>query len=249
MLVLRGSAALRHVYFGDARRAVDLDFATHMSHAASKVEELLDWACTRDTQTSFQFRLVSARLHPTPRVGCAAWIGRFDFVSICTQFSGRLQVAVGPEELADVAICPLLRRHEDDEAGEIAVYRLEEIAAEKLQALIPGRRHIRPHVVRRKYARHLYDLWFLFTHAEIDSNRFRDLFDAKCRRRRVSSHGYWTLGDDYHLEAYHAGWEGLKALVPTHVPPVAEALRQIVDHLQMFDLDQRMLKEQENELP
>ncbi len=73
--------------------------------------------------------------------------------------------------------------------AEVAVYRLEEMLAEKLKALL-----------RRRYARDVYDLWFLFKYhsPEMDLKAARRALDQKCQYK-----GYTYSNVDDFLSPAH----------------------------------------------
>ncbi len=103
--------------------------------------------------------------------------------------------------LYEIVVLPLAQRQlhhsfsdKDLCQAVIAVYPLEEMIAEKMRALL-----------RRRYARDVYDLWYLFKHHahEMDLRAARRALDEKCRHK-----GYtYSHADDFLSSAHRADLE------------------------------------------
>jgi len=100
--------------------------------------------------------------------------------------------------LYEKVVLPLAQRqlhhpYSDKDACQavVAVYPLEEMLAEKMRALL-----------RRRYARDVYDLWYLFKHhaQEIDLRAARRALDEKCRHKGFT----FSQVDDF-LSTAHRG--------------------------------------------
>lgn len=229
--LLHGGAALRYLYFADARFSPDLDFALRQEASAGDLVSLLDRACRQAGRASgLVYQIGGARHTPRPRLGALthAWRIVLRRVGAPQPLQPRIGVSFGRQQVLTAPVSlPLLRRYADLPDVLVPAYTLEELVAEKLVALLPGSKPPRPHTVRRKYARHLYDVWFVIQHRKLEPARLDDLLRVKCKQRGLSFRGSDQLVDEFHLTAYRAGWAGLGAITTAEPPDLDRVVAEL----------------------
>lgn len=162
-LVFKGGTALRLCYFEDYRYSADLDFS--LPEGAEREAALV----------SVAHALASA----TEQIGLPHLALSSEGKAI--EYEGplgkrrELKLDIATDELVeDTAVRRLLPRYPDQVEAEIAVYTLEEIAAEKLRC-----------VIQRPQARDLFDLNELFVVNKIPPQQVWLSFEAKARHKGI----------------------------------------------------------------
>ena len=113
--------------------------------------------------------------------------------------------------------------------GEVKVYALEEIIAEKLRAILQHRRMLEERGWSRSRARDYYDIWrILGTYRDrLDLTGFARLVGQKCRVRGVDLAGADDFFEDAMLAYVEETWnQWLGNLVP-ELPTFAEVIGQL----------------------
>lgn len=224
-LVFKGGTALRKVYFPDYRFSEDLDFTLVEPMEAEALQADLAAVC-REVREASGVQMTLALWKQTRSVpGQEAYRARVEYVGPL----GRLGSAA-PRITLDLAcyerlVLPPVRRpighpYSDapSEAVQVPTYRLEEMLAEKLRALL-----------QRCYPRDIYDVWYLLsTHAEqVDRRLSLHALEDKCRYK-----GYpFSAADGFLLLAGREGlaeaWKAsLEHLVPS-LPSWATVMREL----------------------
>lgn len=240
-LVLKGGTALHKLYFKDYRFSEDLDYSTRQigpigemdvkfDRAIKKAEELL--------QEKGPFRIEYEPLalrepHPEGQAPCVV---RFQFPHhrdpVC-----RLKVEITIDEpiLLEPMRRPILHDFPESMSGEVAVYSLEEIVAEKLRALLQSLARIEDRGWGTgRVPRDYYDLWYLLKHVDLSGAQLVDLTRRKSIHRNVDA----KSSDDFFSpplqEIARRQWEKqLRIFVPTAPPAevVLEEVRTLVRQL------------------
>lgn len=194
----KGGTALRKLYFPDYRYSQDLDFTILSAMSERDLRQVLEESVQSGKQNSgIIFRvadLVTAREIP----GEEAYRVRIEYEGPLGRLGGTQPRITIDATLYEKVVLPLAQRqlhhpYSDKDACQavVAVYPLEEMLAEKMRALL-----------RRRYARDVYDLWYLFKHhaQEIDLRAARRALDEKCRHKGFT----FSQVDDF-LSTVHRG--------------------------------------------
>lgn len=241
-LVLKGGTALRRLYFADYRFSEDLDFSAEGGPRGDPLEATFRLVALRAQSTLSETGPTQVTLeraghrHPHPH-------GQEDFV-FRTQFpwqrqplcTVKVEVTVDEPIALPAAVRPILHGYGETLAGTIRAYSIEEIAAEKLRALLQNeaRRGVRRWV--RPRCRDVYDLWHILSKAPAGFMvaEVRRILPSKCALRGVR----FTRADDFFpaplLEIVRSAWaDDLGQLVPDlpDVDDVIVTLREQVNRL------------------
>jgi len=178
-LAFKGGTALKKVYLPGFRFSEDLDFTLRQEVPWEAIErewgQLARWVRERvGVGADFLERDPGSHANThTFYIGLRGPIPRAD--------PDKLKVDITIRELVcqQIEHRPLLREYaeyEDFEGAEVPVYRIEEIAAEKLMALVDR---------ARNEPRDLYDLWYLCINKGIHWPELADCLARKYRFRNV----------------------------------------------------------------
>lgn len=221
-MAFKGGTAIRKVYFPTYRFSEDLDFtllpgADGLS-AADLRGELEGAVALARSAAGLDLQLVS--LGQTRAVdGEEAFEGKVEYVGPMRRRAGslaRLKLDITRhEKLAwPPQVLPLIHDYSDraDCARLISAYRLEEIVAEKLRAIL-----------QRNRPRDVYDLWFLLTQRSVPFARedVRRGFLEKCNYKQVAFTGVEDFLPPDRISSHALGWES--------------SLGELVDPLPEFD--------------
>jgi len=192
-MVLKGGTALKKLYFADYRFSEDLDYSTRILGAIPQIDLLIESVTQRLNGLLIErgpFQATSEALilkqpHPGEQ---KAYLVRIQFPEQ-RQLLCRLKVEITVDEpiLMPVSQRPVLHGFDEAFEAEIPVYSLEEIAAEKLRALLQSkaRLHERGWGASR-VCRDYYDLWNLLQVPGLISPDLIPLLEQKCAVRNVS---------------------------------------------------------------
>ena len=223
-LVFKGGTALRKCYFGDYRFSEDLDFsALEGVPTGQEMERLVMEACETAVRLLNEYapveivceRYTEREPHP----------GGQEAFTIHARFpwQSRPQTRVMIEITLDERILrPAEKRQVIHEYGEpldaeVKVYSLEEMAAEKLRALLQQAVMFEKRGWSRSRARDYYDLWRVFGAYgdRMDLVGFDSLLREKCGVRGVTFTGPEDFFHDAMLAYVEETWEQwLGPLVP-----------------------------------
>jgi predicted nucleotidyltransferase component of viral defense system len=214
-LVFKGGTCLRKSYFPGYRFSEDLDFTSRTPwDCEALLEELKHAVRHMEIQLArfgpFQVAIVQERHRgPHPRGQCSFRV-RVQFPWMrSADCSLKIEVAAQEPLLTE----PVERRVLHEFPGEsveafILAYSLEEVAAEKLRALLQSRQHVEDHGWVRNRPRDLYDLWHLQRDVPIDWYKVRSILPVKARAYDVTYKGPEDFLDKQVLEGIQRDWEG-----------------------------------------
>jgi predicted nucleotidyltransferase component of viral defense system len=124
---------------------------------------------------------------------------------------------------------PLLHGYGDGLKGDVLVYALEEIVAEKLRALLQSEARRVKRGWTRSRARDFYDLWRVLgdLQKDIDPAVIPTVLRKKCEVRNVS----FTSADDFFAEGLlaevNASWKQSLAALISGLPPLSTVLSEL----------------------
>ena len=191
-LLLKGGTALKKAYFSNYRFSEDLDFSIRPDKKLGDTDTLVHRAvaeCERLLQERGAFLVTWERLElrlPHPG-GQDAFVVRVQFPGQRQPFC-RLKVEITHDELV---LWPPVERtllHGFPEAMTVSLccYSLEEIAAEKLRALLQSRRRLSERGWgASRVCRDYYDLGRIFGERDVDRTQFVENLAHKCAHREV----------------------------------------------------------------
>jgi len=233
-LVLKGGTALKKLYFADYRFSEDLDYSTRILGAIPQIDLLIESVTQRLNGLLIErgpFQATSEALilkqpHPGEQ---KAYLVRIQFPEQ-RQLLCRLKVEITVDEpiLMPVSQRPVLHGFDEAFEAEIPVYSLEEIAAEKLRALLQSkaRLHERGWGASR-VCRDYYDLWNLLQVPGLRSPDLIPLLEQKCAVRNVSFASSNDFISEDLLTVARSEWtEQLLPFVP-NAPPAEELLPKV----------------------
>jgi predicted nucleotidyltransferase component of viral defense system len=221
-LVLKGGTALRKLHFKDYRFSEDLDYSTREVGQIEDLDGKFHQAVQR-TEILMQeigpFRIehwpMSLR-YPHPG-GQSSYIVRIQFphhqAPLC-----RLKVEITIDE--PVILEPDLRSiiHDFPEVltGTVLVYPLQEVAAEKMRALLQSLARVEERGWGTgRVPRDYYDLWYLLSNQDFQGNDLTELIRGKAVHRNLQAN---EASDFFHpalLEIARRQWDKqLRSFVP-----------------------------------
>ena len=190
-LILKGGTALRKFYFADYRFSEDLDFSAvaHVDDVDVAMQAAVVAAETQlQARGPFTVTLERLELRDPHPGGQSAFTARVRFPThrepLC-----RLKVEITYDEdiLLSPVTCPLLHRYPDPPQAMWRCYRLEEIVAEKLRALLQSHARLRERGWgASRVCRDYYDLWYVLSHSALDISLLPDMLTRKCALRQVT---------------------------------------------------------------
>jgi len=143
-LVFKGGTALKKMYFGDYRFSQDLDFSVRKKGKdLAQLEQLIEQACLKATQLiqdlgeNVEFRsepYLEKKPHPEGQKAFVIearlpWHREF-YTKVYAEFSFQEKILMEPQKRS------ILHEYGETFEGNIYVYPLEEILAEKIRALL-----------------------------------------------------------------------------------------------------------------
>lgn len=240
-LVLKGGTALRKLYFQGYRFSEDLDYSTRdvgpiseldikFNRAVKKAEDLLQ------EQGAFRVEYEPLLLREPHPQGQTSYLVRVQFPyhrqPIC-----RLKVEVTVDEpvLLRPERRPILHDFPESLVGEVLVYQLAEIVAEKLRALLQSLARIEARGWGTgRVSRDYYDIWYLLKNENFSGDELADLTRRKSSLRNVHAKTVSDFFSPVLQELARRQWEKqLRMFVPAAPGPdvVIEETRSIVEEL------------------
>jgi uncharacterized protein len=233
-LVLKGGTALKKLYFNDYRFSEDLDYSTRVMGPVKQIDALMETVVHSmgemlNERGPFQVELESLILKQPHPGDQKAYLVRVQFPEQ-RQALCRLKVEITVDEpiLTPVNVCPVLHGFAEDIDVYIPVYSLEEIAVEKLRALLQSKvcLHERGWGASR-VCRDYYDLWNLLQVPGLKSPDLIPLLAQKCPVREVSYESPNDFISEDLLAVASAEWaQQLLPFVPD-APSAVELLPQV----------------------
>jgi len=223
--IFKGGTALRKVYLkADFRYSEDLDFTMSKALREEMLAEELKASCVRiSRQTGMELRLGRFK-KSRAQIGEEAYRAKISFVGPQRRSNVRWPnlditryeiLVLEPREL------PVFHPYSDNMKANVLTYPLEEILAEKLRTLLT-----------RPWARHFYDVWYLFkSHADkIDLNEAIEVFHRKREYKGIQFSGVSDFLDSSRLATAKGGWNASLRNVMRDIPP----FDQVVNEMRIF---------------
>lgn len=214
-MVVKGGTAMRLCYFTGYRYSADLDFSLvdgmKIAEARQLVARALD-AC----RTRFGFPVLELTADDPPRIQYAGPLGAKP---------RRIKLDLADDELVeDTTQRSILRRYSDQPPQvDVAVYVLEEMAAEKLRC-----------IMQRLLCRDLFDLHDFFEVRRIDLHEAWPRFERKAHHRGLDPSEFRSKLDD-RIPQYRQRWKSeLENLVPGGPPDFRGVERGVRRNLRPF---------------
>jgi uncharacterized protein len=243
-LVFKGGTCLRKAYFVEYRFSEDLDFSLRSAIGADVLWSAMQAGCALAEERLSAYgpfevlveRAVHRTPHPDNQIEARIRV-RYPWMAgsaVCT-----LKVEINPEE--PVLLTPsdrqLLHAFPDESLeASLPCYRLEEVIAEKLRALLQKRRQLELKGWSANRPRDLYDLQYLYLQAQhpIDWAAVTAILPQKASVRDVSYHGKEDFLDTGVLAGIEASWHTqlsgfIRNLPP--FPPAFETLHALLDRV------------------
>jgi len=167
ILAFKGGTALKRCYFEDYRFSEDLDFTLLRPTPIEEILERLDaiFAVVRDASgIEFRFEQMDRHGHQNAHTFYLEYRGPLPAPN-----TAKVDITIREAIAYPIVQRPVLRSYPEfedvPEGGEIAVYSLDEIAAEKTIALADA---------ARTEPRDLYDLWYLTAEVGVELRNLHD---------------------------------------------------------------------------
>jgi predicted nucleotidyltransferase component of viral defense system len=214
-LVFKGGTCLRKAYFADYRFSEDLDFTARSDLECDDLLTALGQAC-QEMQSSLlafgPFEVTAAQERhraPHPLGQCSLRV-RVQFPWMRSpDCSLKVEVTADEPLLLTPIERPLIHQYSGESvAATLAIYALEEIAAEKLRAFLQARQHLDDRGWNRNRPRDLYDLWWLRQQHElvIDWSAVSEILPAKAEARGVKYTSRSDFLDERVLQGIERDW-------------------------------------------
>ena len=223
-LVFKGGTALKKCFFGDYRFSEDLDFSGIGDvPAGERMEEAIREVCERAVSLLDEYapveivceRYTEREPHPG---GQEAFTIRVQLPWQRTpQTRVIIETAVDEKVLKPVQKRSIIHGYGEPLEAQVQVYALEEIAAEKLRAILQHVKEFHERGWSRSRTRDYYDLWCVLNayQNQLDLSNFRSFLRAKCTLRNVAFNGPDDFFEKTMLAYTEKTWEQwLGPLVP-----------------------------------
>lgn len=234
-LVFKGGTALRKMYFPSYRFSEDLDFTMVKLLAElgkDRIHVSLNNICKNVYEQS-GIELTLADFEQTrDELGEEAFLGKIQYVGPRGHRVGnpprvKLDIIFYEQVLLEPNTLPLIHPYSDTEDcyAVISVYRLEEIVAEKLRAIL-----------QRTRSRDIFDLWYLLKYHtdRLNLTTIQDVFRKKCEYKGVDFNGFENFFEPELIESHKLAWEPSIRRQIADLPPFKEVeadLRNLLDDL------------------
>jgi hypothetical protein len=228
----KGGTALRKLYFPDYRYSQDLDFTITRSLSESDLQTGLEEAAHAVERMSGIISRVADVTTVREVPGEEAYRARIEYQGPLGRLGGTQPRITMDVTLYEQIVLPLEVRslhhpYSDLETcqAQITVYPLEEMLAGKMRALL-----------RRRYVRDVYDLWFLFRYHvnEMDLKAARRALEAKSRFKGYSYSGVDDFLSPAHRSDLERTWTASLAYQTHVLPPYRTAEKELRDWLADF---------------
>lgn len=235
-IVLKGGTALRKLYFENYRFSEDLDYSTRIPGTIDGLNEWMEGVVAKmldmlNQRGPFQARLEPLIL-PNPHPGDQkAYLVRIQFPRQ-TQPLCRLKVEITCDEpiYSDIQTRAVIHPFGEDYSATVGAYSLQEIAAEKMRALLQSQARLQERGWgASRVCRDYYDLWHLLKQPECNEQNLMPLLIRKCAVRQVHFSSPDDFIGDELLHVARTEWpQQLQPFVP-HSPPVEKVLSEVGD--------------------
>lgn len=241
-LIFKGGTALKKIYFGAYRFSEDLDFSVINAPKGNKLEKTLQEAIkySEELLTKYGPFVVLLRRNPErsphPR-------GQEDF-NIFVKFPWhprpmcRIKIEITHDE--PVILSPenkaILHGYNEEFNYFIACYKIEEIVAEKLRALLQTHQNLMLRGWNRPRARDYYDLWRILKnyHSVIDRRKLLETLKKKCLHRNVA----YECAEDFFtaelLKEAHQHWQTTLGVLVRDLPECETVISETKKLIEKF---------------
>lgn len=250
-LVFKGGTALKKIYFPNYRFSEDLDFTMTKSLNELGIDQIhtkLENACrniSAETRGGRSFpvkfplsfgtaiELTLADFKQTrDELGEEAFVGKIQYVGPRGHRAGnpprvKLDITLYEQVLLPPNTAPILHPYSDVEDchATVPTYKLDEIVAEKLRAIL-----------QRTRSRDIYDLWYLLKFHEdmLNKSTIYNVFKKKCEYKNVDFRGIEDFFKPELMESHKLAWEPSISRQIADLPAFEEVesdLRRLLDDL------------------
>lgn len=201
-LVFKGGTALKKCYFGNYRFSQDLDFSVRGEYPrGDDLLALMMQACALATHAAEDVTFTCKRYpetNPHPEEQEAfdirarlPWHKDFN-TSVKVEVTTREILLLEPEKRI------ILHEYGEELNSSILVYKVEEIIAEKIRAILQFAKKLHERGWGRSRVRDYYDLWRIFGEYGqlIDTDSLPMLVKKKCESKNVTLHSVDVLFQD-----------------------------------------------------
>lgn len=247
-LIFKGGTALKKIFFGDYRFSEDLDFSVINAPKNSQLENALINALALSKELLNEYGSFDIQLKRNPEK--APHPKGQDAFNVLVKFPWqptplcRIKVEITHDEpvILTPEYKPILHGYEEKIDCSVACYRIEEIVAEKLRALLQTHKKLITRGWNRPRARDYYDLWCILKSysSSVNNTRLIKMLDEKCKHRDVT---YKNIEDFFTTELVKEAnqhWETtLGALVKglSACGPVLDETKLLISNLLVNDTD------------
>lgn len=193
-LIFKGGTALKKIFFGDYRFSEDLDFSVMNAPKNQQLENALLGSIQISKNLLSNYGSFDIELKRNPEIaphphGQEAFNIYLKFPWHPTAMC-RIKIEITHDEpvILSPVHKPILHGYDENIDCTVACYRIEEIIAEKLRALLQTHKKLMARGWNRPRARDYYDLWrILKTYSSsVDHQKLLDTLNKKCLHRDVS---------------------------------------------------------------
>lgn len=241
-LVFKGGTCLRKCYFGDYRFSQDGDFSVQGDYPrGNHLENLLNKSCqiAREAQEKHNIfitygceRYQEKRPHPQNQEAFTIIVQypwhREPLTRVMIEVTASETVLMSPVKK------PLIHPYESFFEGNLQVYTLEEIIAEKIRALLQFSKKLHERGWGRSRARDYYDIWRIlkgYGH-QINSQVIPSLVTQKCANKEMVFETHEALFSEQLMENLNKSWEQwVRPLVVTNLPEVSTVVHDLRQEL------------------
>ncbi|MDX1917497.1 MAG: nucleotidyl transferase AbiEii/AbiGii toxin family protein [Rickettsiaceae bacterium] len=244
-LVFKGGTALKKCYFGDYRFSQDLDFSVCGEYP--KNEELLmlieqacsisetklrllgrniDIACTRylekqphpENQEAFT---IKARL---------PWQKNL-YTNVMIEVTTQERVLLNPDKRR------IIHGYGEEIDSYVKVYRLEEIIAEKIRALLQFAKKLHERGWGRSRVRDYYDIWNILTlySRELDHSILPDLTTRKCALKQIKFTSFLDIFAKELIDNASGEWDIWLGAVNAEQHPKERIFEELMHEMKKLD--------------
>lgn len=241
-LVFKGGTALKKCYFDDYRFSQDLDFSVQGEYPfGDKLKGLIEEACFL-SENHLQNNLVNVQFKSERYTEKSPHPGRQEAFTILArlpwhrEFYTRVMVEITLEEKVLLAPVkrPILHGYDESIHTDILTYRLEEIIAEKIRAILQFAKKLFERGWGRSRVRDYYDLWRIFSSYEssINTRLLPTLMIEKCQAKDIEFTSIESLFTPKLIEIVETDWEKWLSMTVPQLPDVQVVIQELKKKLE-----------------
>lgn len=238
-MIFKGGTALKKCYFGDYRFSQDLDFSVQGAYPqGQELLDLISQACVVGSKTLEDIEFRCSRFpeqepHPEEQeafVIQAKLPWQRDYAtSVKVEVTTRELVLLKPEEKS------IIHAYKEELDGAILSYRLEEIIAEKIRAILQFSKKLHERGWGRSRVRDYYDLWRILREYgnQIDLAILPNLVQKKCKIKDVTFESVDNLFNE-RLIQHLIEWEKWLSPILPIIPDKKLVLSELKEQLEQI---------------